>query len=355
MTGRAMLSVLVGCAALMAMSGAAMGQRHGGGSHGGGSHGGGGGNSGRTWIEPSRSWGVGAGFNRVATPGHSRPAEFNQPSHRSYAPSHSGTRLGVSIGGYGTSVVGTYYNDNVRVGVNLGSTYAYGRNRYVPSDACPPTNVVYVPTYPRYYNDTYVNTPRTVVVAQDTYYTTPGVPVTQVVEAPMVVTQPETVRVVTSGQPDVRDALQGATALEAGAAAMLAGDYARAVTHLRAQVRENATDAKSMRLLAVALLADGRTDDAAAMVRGAYRQNTMLAIDPLVPADAGMTPRQVRDLVSRAVIQANRDNSASSWLLVAVLMQAEGRGELAGTMLQRAQKQGLEPAIVDALTPEMRE
>jgi hypothetical protein len=314
----------------------------------------------RKWVEPSRSWGVGAGFNKVVTP---RPVTVCPPPVRvcpppvRHVPVHVTPRCDdrprVRVGGTyvssGFSIGGVYRDDNFSIGVRVGDVFR-GRRDYDdcrPSTYCPPTptycppKVVYTPTYyePTYVR-TYYNEPATVVVQQPT-----------VVTQPVVVQQPEVVRVLPLPP---QQGLGGATSLEAGTAAAMAGDYSQAVTHLRAHVREHPEDARAARLLAISLLADGRPDDAASVLRGAYRQDARLAVEPLVPADAGLGTREVRDLVSRAVLQANRDQSASSWLVVAVLMQSEGRGELARAMLERSKAQGLEATIAEALGPELR-
>jgi hypothetical protein len=59
----------------------------------------------------------------------------------------------------------------------------------------------------------------------------------------------------------------------------------------------------------------------------------------------GFSASDWRGLVTKAVTNANRGKSASEWLLVGAFMQAEGRGELAAKMIDKAAAAGLEVEI----------
>jgi cytochrome c-type biogenesis protein CcmH/NrfG len=135
------------------------------------------------------------------------------------------------------------------------------------------------------------------------------------------------------------------TLLELASAAMAQRQPKVAVEALRREVREQGETAETLRLLGVALAMDRRWLDAAAVMRSAYRLDPKLATAPLDAAAAGVDGRRLRELVKGAVLAANRGESASEWLLVAALMQAEGRNELSSTMASRAAKAGLEPEI----------
>lgn len=104
-----------------------------------------------------------------------------------------------------------------------------------------------------------------------------------------------------------------------------------------------------VREMGVALLAAGRPEDAMDMVREAYLKSPELGILPLNRSILGESKEGLRALVIRAVQHTNRSPRAKGWLLVAVLMQAQGRVELAGEMLDRAEGLGLDPEIVKGL------
>ena len=135
------------------------------------------------------------------------------------------------------------------------------------------------------------------------------------------------------------------TLLDLAAAATAEGRPKVAVEALRREVRERGEQAGTLRLLAVALAMDDQWKEAAAAIRSAYRQDPKLATTPMDALGAGLEDRPLRALLKRAVHAANRSKGASEWLLVAALMQAEGRVALASTMATRAANAGLEPEI----------
>jgi hypothetical protein len=108
-----------------------------------------------------------------------------------------------------------------------------------------------------------------------------------------------------------------------------------------------------MRLLAVALVETGQLSDGAATVALAYHTDPGLASKPIPPQIFGSAER-ARDDVRRVSIYANRVKSGSAWLLVAVLMQAEGRESVARSMVQKARAAGLEAAVADRLLATLR-
>jgi hypothetical protein len=118
-----------------------------------------------------------------------------------------------------------------------------------------------------------------------------------------------------------------------------------AVKNLRNYLKTRVDDAQAMRMLAVALLETKHFDDAAAMFRQVYRTDPGLASEPIDALDLGIDESDLRRMVNSSVTYAHRVNSASSWLTVAALMQAEGRKAQAKDMLGRAEKLGLEAII----------
>lgn len=139
------------------------------------------------------------------------------------------------------------------------------------------------------------------------------------------------------------------TAYDYGMAALQSGNSGAAVRYFREVVQKDKNDAGAMRLLAVSLLESRQPDDAAAMLRQAYTMDPTLAGRQLDADNLGMNSARRSSLVNRSVEYANRVNSASSWLMVSVMMQTDGRFELARRMLARASDQGLDPAVFKAM------
>lgn len=131
------------------------------------------------------------------------------------------------------------------------------------------------------------------------------------------------------------------------------GTYSEAVEQYRVHLADNPDDFDAMADLIVALAGDGRFDDAAAMARLAFSKDPTLASRPL-DRRLGIESKDLRKIVVRAVRFAHDRDAASSWLLVAFLMQGEGRDDVALRMLSRATDRGLEVSIADAMRAELR-
>ena len=95
-----------------------------------------------------------------------------------------------------------------------------------------------------------------------------------------------------------------------------------------------------MRGLGLSFIDAGQVSDGVAMVGLAYRSDSALPTNAIA-ADVFGTANDLRSNLSKVSRYANRDNSASSWLTLAALMQAEGRNKQALTMLERAKAAGL--------------
>ena len=118
-----------------------------------------------------------------------------------------------------------------------------------------------------------------------------------------------------------------------------------AVEALRREIKQQGDKPETLRLLSLALAMDRRWDDAAAVMRSAYRLDPKLGDTPMDLFGLGFSASDWRGLVTKAVTNANRGKSASEWLLVGAFMQAEGRGELAAKMIDKAVAAGLEVEI----------
>ncbi|TVQ63176.1 MAG: hypothetical protein EA378_02470 [Phycisphaerales bacterium] len=143
------------------------------------------------------------------------------------------------------------------------------------------------------------------------------------------------------------------TPVELAHEAMRAGDMESAVRLLEAHMQDASEDWASARLLGVALIEAGRASDGATLMRFAYVQRPELASEAL---DMGLWPaerragvnRRFREVLREAVRHASRADSASSWVAVTALLQAEGRHRPAAVNLAKAVAAGLEEPVAEA-------
>lgn len=122
-------------------------------------------------------------------------------------------------------------------------------------------------------------------------------------------------------------------------------DAAGAVQAYRRHLDAHPDDAEVMRLLGLALIDNREVREGIAMIAMAYRTNPGLCNRPLPVDILGETRRHLRTNVNRVSIFANQIDSPSSWLAMAVLVQAEGRDEVARRMAERARDAGLDPEL----------
>lgn len=131
------------------------------------------------------------------------------------------------------------------------------------------------------------------------------------------------------------------------------GNLNKAIESYRAHLAEFPDEFGAAAELAVAMIANAREDDGVALLRLAYERDPNLAFEP-VSKRVSMSAKFWRDTVVRAVRHANRRDSGSCWLTVAVLMQAEGRPQVGLRMLERAEQRGLDRAVATPLSAAMR-
>lgn len=139
------------------------------------------------------------------------------------------------------------------------------------------------------------------------------------------------------------------TAYETARAWMEAGEAEAAVSWYQAHLDENPTDLEAMREYAAALLEADRFADAVAMMGYVYDLAPGQANRAMDPGLWGGSPLRLRRSVVSAVRFAQRSPSGNAWLLVAVLMQAEGRDGVALRMVDRASDEGLDSAVADRM------
>ncbi len=130
---------------------------------------------------------------------------------------------------------------------------------------------------------------------------------------------------------------------EVGIGHLWRGEFQDAIGVLHGVVADNDAQVEAQRLLALALIAEGRVADGVAMMRAAYDSDPALAREPIESTVLGRQAEKVLSgLVRKVSLHANRVDSASGWLTIAALMQAQGRPERAGMMLGRAIDAGLD-------------
>lgn len=143
------------------------------------------------------------------------------------------------------------------------------------------------------------------------------------------------------------------TALEKADALLMYGQSKAAVDAYRKYLEDVPDDAAAMRSLAIGLQSIRRFDEAIAVMAMAYEKQPRLARTPIDPAMFGDSAGLRRQL-NAAVSYANRVNCGSAWLFVAVLMQAEGREDVARRMVTRARESGLAEPIASELADVLR-
>ena len=139
------------------------------------------------------------------------------------------------------------------------------------------------------------------------------------------------------------------TSLEIAEELMRLGEFDAAIAAYRDHLADNPEDADGVRALGIALFLTNQQDAGSAMIRMAYGRDPSLSGRPLTQALFGSSQRRMRNAANAAVRRAHRLDTASAWLTVTVLMQAEGRERVAGQMLERAVYQYLEPELATEL------
>ncbi|MEM9372688.1 MAG: hypothetical protein AAGA55_03510 [Planctomycetota bacterium] len=139
------------------------------------------------------------------------------------------------------------------------------------------------------------------------------------------------------------------TPIESARAWMYYDNAAEAAAWYRQYLEESPDDARVMREYAAALLEGGRMLDAVAMMGYAYSQDPGLVNEAMDPSIWGDSAFRLRTAVTDSVKYGHRAGSGNVWLLVAVLMQAEGRDMVALKMIDRAVAEGLDPDLADRM------
>lgn len=102
------------------------------------------------------------------------------------------------------------------------------------------------------------------------------------------------------------------------------------------------------RLKALAQAGNGDIDQAAETMVNAYLIDPRLAREQLAALELVPSPGDLRGIINDCVRRGHKTDTDALWLLVGVLMQAEGRDASAAKMIARARDRGLDPSIVGA-------
>lgn len=154
-----------------------------------------------------------------------------------------------------------------------------------------------------------------------------------------------------------------AAPVDPGLDALASGSWTRALAvylqRAEEQRRREAEDSEverdrsDLRLAAFSLAGDGQFDRAERLFAEAYSEDPGLNDRAMSGEALGVRATELRRMVTRAVAHAHRVDRPDAWLMVAVLMQAEGRDDLARQMLKRAQ--GSSAVAIPAVEPKSGE
>ncbi|MFM9995069.1 MAG: tetratricopeptide repeat protein [Phycisphaerales bacterium] len=279
----------------------------------------------RPAFAPSSGWGSGfssgsgfrsgGSFGECVVGGNSVGGSFDQ---------HIDGRGFVS--GSGLSVNGEYRDDHFNLRFRLGTPTGL-----IHKDLCRPIIVgshhLHYPYWPYSYGSYWYE--RTTPI--DGYY----LPV-----------DPALVGYTARPNPPAAPAADPPTDHEIGDWALQLGYAARAITAYKAHLDANPEDAEVTRLLGLAMIADRNVTEGVAIVALAYRQDATLAERPLADDIFGGRS-DLRAQVERVSNHARRVKTASAWLAMAALVQAQGKADVAARLVERARGVGLDAGVAD--------
>lgn len=265
----------------------------------------------------------------------SRPPRGNSPSFDGRPFNHNPNRGGTSISGSGLTVDGSYSDDRWKLHLHLGSDAfrrplcrPYGHNNPIVG-AYPYWWGGWGDDYRSYYGNRY-----------GTIYG--------------FYSQPDPAIAYIPPPPPVTEAVTPSTNRELGDTYLRGGDARAAIKAYQAHLKQYPGDEEAMRALGLALIDAGQTAEGVAMIAMAYRAEPLLA-------DRAIAPNAFRDGaaglardVAKVSIYANRVRADSAWLALAVLIQAQGRDNVARMMVERAKGAGLESGVADRLFSALR-
>lgn len=275
-------------------------------------------------------------------PRHHHPSKPRIPDWNDGVIGHIGT-------GTGLSVNGRWSGDDWRLNVHLGSGLHHNDGCF-PINDCRPIDCFPSICYPsRFHRFGFTSVDALfwgyppVQLGYSAYGYDPRWYSGQTQAAP----QPQVPIVVAEPEPK--------TALEKGRYRLKREEPDLAVKHYQEHLKEFPHDTEVMRELGVALLDAGRIAEGVALIREAYTANPTLADTRIDPALLGPDGDDRLAALVRAVSGfANRNEGASAWLTVTVLMQGQERDRVALANMVKGVKAGLEDAIAQPLGDALR-
>ena len=237
-------------------------------------------------------------------------------------------------GGSGFTFNGSFTSDRLRLALHLGST-AFSGHRFRTRGGVP---IVW--NYPVWWYDEYSPFYGNRYDVVYGYYTP--------LDTALVYTPP-------APQPaPATEAVPPSTNRELADTYLRAGDPRAAIKSYQAHLKQYPGDEEAMRSLGLALIDAGQTQEGVAMIAMAYKAEPLLCDRPFSPDVFRYGADTLSRDLARVSIFANRTKSASGWLAVAVLMQAQRRDDLARNMIERARAAGLETVVADRMTSALR-
>lgn len=136
------------------------------------------------------------------------------------------------------------------------------------------------------------------------------------------------------------------TAIELARFALATGELEAAEQQYREHIKEHTDDSQALREFALTMFELERPDEGFAAIRKAYRDQPELAAMPLDLRRFGFDGSRTRKLMGKVSPTANRLETSSAWLALAVLLQGQDKDRAAARMIDKAEAAGLDPEIV---------
>ncbi len=232
---------------------------------------------------------------------------------------------------YGSPSYGTY-SDSLSIGIGLGS-WRHGLGlgvsyTFATAPACSPYSSTLVCS-----DLAGVSTYSPLVLSQPS----------------VVVQEPPVIASATLPRAATPEELRSSSDRELGDTYIKLNDAGNAIRVYQHHLEKFPGDAGAERAVGLAMIMDRRPEEGFRAIERAYRIDTGLAGVP-ISAQGFADQYTFRRVVDEATGAASKADTASAWLTVAVLMQADGKADSARNALARAKAAGLDPAVYSAMS-----